>query len=337
MIADASEREDDYGLRTGSFMVAPIPFKNPTIGAGLALGGAYLFQFDAESDTSHFAIGGLRSDNGTNGYGLSGSLSWGANTWKLDATLAQAEAYYDLYVGGVPVGLKQDGSLFTATLLRGVSENVLVGGTLRYLETTVGLESGGILPPGVVQDANLTLGNLGFVGQYDSRDDTLYPRSGYFVDFELLGGTTLEGSARDYARSFANMAGYWSLGEKTVVASQLSTCAATSDTPFFDQCALGGIDAFRGFSATQYYDTSSVSLQVELRQKFGSRFGAVAFAGAGMTGPDFSSLDAGGVHTAAGFGMRFQLTKKFETDFSVDVSFNDEDEQLVYIYVGQRF
>ncbi|WP_299353184.1 hypothetical protein [uncultured Shimia sp.] len=56
-----------------------------------------------------------------------------------------------------------------------------------------------------------------------------------------------------------------------------------------------------------------------------------------MTSPDYASLEDGGLHAAAGVGLRFQLTKKFETDFAIDVSSNDEGSDLVYIYVGQRF
>ncbi|WP_139280628.1 BamA/TamA family outer membrane protein [Shimia gijangensis] len=336
-INDTTDDHETYGFRSGSFLVAPIPFKNPTIGAGLALGAGYLFKFDEASKTSHVALGAMLSDNGTNGIGAATSLAWNNNRWILDATVAEAEAFYDLYVGGVPVALRQEGSLFKASLLYGVTPHFFFGPEVRYLDTTVGLDGPGFLPPGLVPDSKLTLGNFGLVTRYDTRDDSLYPRLGVYLDSAILGGWTIEGIAKEYARGFINFALYRSIGDRTVFASQLSTCAASSDTPFFDQCALGKEDSFRGFSTTQYYDDRSLSLQLEIRRKLGTRLGLVAFAGAGMTGPDYASLDLGGVHAAGGLGVRFQLTKKFETDFSIDVSYNDEDEEIVYIYVGQRF
>ena len=336
-IKQATNEIEEYGFRSGSYLVAPVPFKNPTIGAGLALGGAYLFQFDPESNTSHIALGGLKSDNGTNGFGLSGSFSWDANRWQLSATVAQAEAFYDLYVGGLPIAIFQTGDLFTGTLLYGFTPKFSLGPKIRYLDTTVGLDQAGVLPPGIIDDTNLTLANFGLVARWDTRDDTLYPQKGFYVNSEILGGTVLSGGSREYGKAFVNLGLYKALSDTTVLASYFSTCGASSDAPFFDKCALGAVDSFRGFSSTQYYDQRSLSVQLELRQRFGQRFGAVAFAGTGMTGSSYGTLSSGGLHSAAGVGLRFQLTKKFKTDFSVDVSYNDEDEQLVYIYVGQRF
>ena len=40
---------------------------------------------------------------------------------------------------------------------------------------------------------------------------------------------------------------------------------------------------------------------------------------------------------AGGFGLRYRVSKKFPVDFSVDGSWNDEHEGLLYISVGQRF
>ncbi|MEQ9694009.1 BamA/TamA family outer membrane protein [Shimia sp. SDUM112013] len=334
---DKIDEDEEFGFRQGSFMVAPIPFKNPLIGSGLALGGAYLFQSDAKSKTSYIGLGALKSDNGTTGYGLGASLAWAENRWQLSATAAEAEAFYDLFVLGLPIPLRQQGEMFNASLLYGFNSDISFGLGLRYLDTTINLASGAALPPTIAGDAVLTLGNLSLIGRWDTRDDSLYPRSGFYWDTNLMAGTALDGLDRDYRRVYSTFSLYHSLGEKTVIAGRAALCGVTDEAPFFDKCALGGIDAMRGFPSTQYYDLRSASLQVELRQRFGARFGAVVFAGAGMTGPDFGAMDVGGVHKAGGVGLRFQLTKKFETDFSVDVSLNDEDEELVYIYVGQRF
>ncbi|WP_298855722.1 hypothetical protein [uncultured Ruegeria sp.] len=112
---------------------------------------------------------------------------------------------------------------------------------------------------------------------------------------------------------------------------------ASDDTPFFDQCSLGATDAFRGFPVTQFLNLRSVSLQVEYRHRLTNRFGAVAFAGAGLTGDSFSNLSTGGTHSAAGLGARYRVSKKFPVDLSVDWARNNDSEDQLYIYVGQRF
>ncbi|SEF39492.1 hypothetical protein SAMN05421751_10135 [Jhaorihella thermophila] len=62
--AELAERNADlphpaarFGFGQGSFIAAPIPFKSPLIGNGLALGGGYVFRSDEESKSSHLALG----------------------------------------------------------------------------------------------------------------------------------------------------------------------------------------------------------------------------------------------------------------------------------------
>ena len=99
--------------------------------------------------------------------------------------------------------------------------------------------------------------------------------------------------------------------------------------------ALGGTDAMRGFNVTRFLDLSMLSAQVELRGRLTERLGAVAFAGTGAVGESLDALDSNGM--AAGLGVRYRVSKKFPVEFAVDVASNDEDEQTLYIYVGQRF
>ena len=48
----SADKERAFGFRAGSFILAPIPFSNPTIGNGFAGGGAWLFTTDSGSTTS---------------------------------------------------------------------------------------------------------------------------------------------------------------------------------------------------------------------------------------------------------------------------------------------
>lgn len=333
-----SVSDEDYGFRAGSFVVAPIPFKNPTLGAGLALGAGYLFQMDERSDTSVFGLGAMRSNNGSFAYGASANIAWNNNKWILGATFGEADLNYNLYVAGIPVPINQTGVLFKGSLLYGLTPELAAGGKIRYLDTTVSVNGPGGLPPVVGLDSSAEVVALSFVTKWDTRDSSLYPLQGHLMNFEAMVGNTLSSIfERTYSKAFVNFGLYRSLTESTVLASQLSTCSASSDTPFFDKCSLGGTDSFRGFSATQFLDLNSLSVQVELRQTLSKRFRAIVFAGAGMTGSDYSTLDAGGIHAAGGVGVRFKLSQKFDADLSFDASYNDQGDDLYYIYVGQRF
>ncbi|MFT5614818.1 MAG: hypothetical protein ACI8Q6_002101, partial [Granulosicoccus sp.] len=65
---DEANSAPDCGFKTGSVVFAPIPFNTPGIGAGLALGAAYLFNSDENSNASIIGLGGFKSDNGLCGW-----------------------------------------------------------------------------------------------------------------------------------------------------------------------------------------------------------------------------------------------------------------------------
>ena len=85
-------------------------------------------------------------------------------------------------------------------------------------------------------------------------------------------------------------------------------CAADSNAPFFDKCAIGLSDSMRGFSPTEFIDTRLVSAQVELRQRLGRRIGFVAFGG---IGDSYANLSDNGSHSAIGAGLRYRVSRNF--------------------------
>ncbi|MCG7518413.1 hypothetical protein [Ruegeria sp. Ofav3-42] len=331
--------DNNIGFRSGSVIVAPIPFSNPTIGSGLILGAGYLFTIDPESDPSVIGIAGLKSDNGSTAGGASINLAFGGNKWIIKSLYARADVRYDLFtdVGVLPI--QQDGDLARLSVSYGVTPDLSFGLSLRYFDTMISPEFPGLppIPPPFDQFLETTYGNVGLVADWDTRDDTIYPTTGFDLHIEAFNGYSLKGLLDDYSKAYSNYTHYLNPTEKTVVAARLSVCGSSSGTPFFEQCGLGTVDAFRGFSATQFLDFYSTSLQIEARQRLTKRIGMVAFAGTGLVGSSFGDLGDEGTHSAYGLGARYRVSKKFPLDFSVDVSRNDEQENNLYIYVGQRF
>lgn len=336
---DEVGKEETTGFRNGSIVVAPIPFSNPTIGSGLVLGAGYLFNIDPGSDPSLLGLAALRSDNGSEGYGLAANFYFNNNRWQIETLFANAQVNYDLYTPLAPLPISQSGILARASLSYGFTPDASLGLSLRYLNTDINPAVPGLppIPPPFDQFLNVEIANLGFVGKWDTRDDTIYPTKGFILTGEASRGYTLAGVTDDYSKGFVNFTHYFRPFDRAVIATRLSTCAVSSDTPFFDQCSLGTTDGFRGFSATQFLDLRSASAQVEYRQQFTNRLGGIAFAGIGQVGPQFNELAIGGTHSAYGIGVRYRVSKKFPVDFSVDYSRNSEREDQLYIYVGQRF
>jgi Omp85 superfamily domain len=335
----APDESNGIGILDGSVVAAPIPFSNPTIGNGLALGVGYLFKADEGSKPSVLGIGGFRSDNGSEGYGLTFNLALDNNRWLINSMLASADVRYDLYTPLVNLPLRQSGILAQTRLSYGVTPELSFGAKLRYLDTTVRLNGAGLppIPPQYLPSLGLELLNVGVIAELDRRDDAIYPTRGAHITLDATLGTALSGGNVDYQKAYLLYDIYAPLGISGVLATRFAACGSSTSTPFFDQCSLGTTDGFRGFSATQFLDLRSISVQVEYRRQLSRRLGAVAFIGAGAVGPNYANFAIGRTHSAGGVGLRYRVSKKFPVDFSIDATTNSLNENLLYIYIGQRF
>ncbi len=333
------EPEDATGFRNGNFIAVPVPFSSPAIGSGLALGGGYLFKLDPEARTSVVGLGAMTSEKGSEAYAALANIAFGENKWLLDLLVGDADIRYEFILGDVTLPLKQTGQLANVGLAYGVTPQLLFGAKVRYLDTSVGFDfgPGGRLPPELLPDANLELVNVSLTADWDQRDDSDYPTQGMRFYGELMQGRELNNDERTFEKAFGNLDGFAAPRDRTVLAGRATACAASDNTPFFDKCSIGQTDNFRGFNSSRFLENRTLSFQGEVRQRFTRRFGGVAFAGVGWSGEDIDALWDNGVNSAAGLGVRYRVSRKFPVDFSVDVSRNDRGDDLVYIYVGQRW
>lgn len=333
---ETAQKAEGYGFRNGSVVVAPVPFSSPMIGSGLALGAGYLFKTGPDANTSVIGLGGLRSDNGSQAAAAMVNLAFPGNRWQVKVFAARADAVYDLYTGLGVLPVSQDGSLVRINAAYGVTPELSAGILLRYLETGI-TPNAGLLPSSLQPDADLEIGTFGLSIDWDRRDDSDYPTQGTRLTAFATRSHTLGGLSRRYDKGYAILDGYRPLGRRGVLALRGILCAASGNTPFFDQCSIGATDNMRGFNSTQFIGARSVSVQAEYRKRFSKRWGGVVFAGTGWTGPEIGDLTQGGSHSAAGAGLRYRVSRKFPVDFSIDVSRNNAQETQLYVYVGQRF
>lgn len=340
-IKSNAEEASAIGFSNGGFVGAPIPLKNPTLGTGLALGGGYLFNLDEESANSFLGLGAFKTDNGSQGYGLSGDVAWDNNRWSLGMTVAEVDLFYNLYYGGdnrFTVPLRQDGKLINLTLQYGIDENIIVGLSTAYVESSIGLDGGGVLPGFLERDVDLKIYKFGPTFDLDYRDDTIYATEGYHVAFSgNYNQLETNLGTEDYLKGVIKYDAFTSLENGMVIATRAVGCSVSENTPFFEQCGLGSVDSFRGFSFGEVLDDNLLSFQAELRGRLTKRFGYALFAGLGAVADDFGNMSRDDIRTSAGLGLRFRLSEQFPMDFSVDYARADTGDGSVYIYVGQRF
>lgn len=327
----------EIGFRSGEFIAAPIPFSNPTIGDGLAVGGAWLFYSDPTSSTSSIGLGGFKTDNGSQGLAFAADLNFSRNRFLVSLLAGEVDLEYDFKAGSFAIPLKQTGELYKAQFSYGFSEKFSLGFGVQYAETEISTSFGGALPPEISASLDLEVFKYGLAAMWDDRNSDLYPTSGSLVKFDAFQGEVTGRIGRDYQKAVLQGSHFQPVSaDKGVLALSGTLCHASKSAPFFDSCSIGLTDNLRGFSVTEYIGETLISAQAEYRGRINNgRFGYVAFLGAGsVTGTRTSDA---GVHTAAGLGIRYRLSRTLPVDFSVDATINSDDETLYYIYVGQSF
>ncbi len=328
---------DGYGFRTGSFVAAPIPFESPSLGTGLALGGAYLFQNDRLSDASSLGFGAFRSSNDSYGYGLGLNLAWDDDRWTMQFLAAEAALNYDLFVAGVPVPISQDISGARFQLAYSPIANYGYGGSLDYGEYTLKPRSLSSLPEEFQPDIALKIARLSAFAEYDTRDDTIYPTDGLYLKGTLTGGTFVDLDRSAYSKAVVSSTIYRPVFESGVVVAHAVGCESSDKAPFFDSCSIGTTDSFRGFISTEFIDDGLFSIQAEYRGQLVGRLGYTVFAGAAAIGDGLFDAAGGTYRSAAGLGLRIRLSKDFPLDYAIDFARNERGEDNLYISVGQRF
>lgn len=325
---------DPVGFRAGSFLVVPIPVNDPTFGAGLVLGGGYLWQADAGSDTSFIGGGVAGTDEGSRAGGVGTSLSFGNGRYNLQLLFGVADAYYDLYILGEPVGIQQQGVAAQGAFRYGFTETVSAGMSFRYLESEIDGVNGRDPPALIDELVNNSLASVGLVVNWDTRDDTIYPTTGGLLAFESAYTEEIGGRGLQYTRTTLGYDRFWAPAGRTVIGLRAAGCTVADRAPFFDTCLLGS--ELRGFSLFEVYGDRMLAAQAELRQRLGGRLGVVLFAGAGEVERSRISRDSG-VRYAGGAGLRFRVSQEFGLDMALDLAVNDDGDGFAYVAVGQAF
>lgn len=329
--------EDALGFRQGAFIAVPIPSQNPTFNTGLAVGAGYIFKADEESANSFIGLGGYGSTNGSRIYGVATSLSFDENRWKVAFSAAEIDLNYVLDVVGLGVPLRQKGEFASLELSYGITPDYSVGVGARYLSTSITPDAGTAIPSEYTADLTTEIASVGIVMNWDRRDDNFYSREGTNLDLSIYHHDVLD-DPRDYQKVVLTLDGYLPVGDRHVAAGRLTACKVTEDAPFFDACALGAADKFRGFSFTENIGEELASLQVSWRGLIGqSRVGYEIFAGTGRVYNSISGPGETEFRSAGGVGLKYRLTRKFPLDIALDVALNDAGDDTTYIYVGQRF
>lgn len=320
---------------SSNYVVAPIPFSNPTLGTGLNVVGLYLHaKRDKESLSPTTAVVALYSSNESWMAGVFHEDFWDHGKNRVKLGIGASELNLNYYgIGQEEENVYQYGMKVTPVLGRYqrqvFDENLFLG--LQYIGFFGEIE-GKSEENKLPFQGKFSASALGLVTTYDSRNDNYFPTSGNYSEIIYNYYSELLGSDFNSEILKASSIFYFPHFKASTLALKVEYKYNSSGKPFF---LLPSV-SLRGFDRTKYIDNTVLQMQSEERFKFSPRFAAVAFFEAGVYGPTFKELNGDSLIMSYGTGLRYQVLKKKKINLAVDVAFSDTDS-AVYLRLGEAF
>lgn len=348
------------GEHRGEFAFAPIPLLNPSIGNGMGGAAMYLRPLDSSgaSPPSTFAIGGFGTGTGSWGLGLGTRLYLKEDRYRITAGYGGGIFNYNFFgIGpdagsqGLAIPLSQRSHSYLIEPTRRFFKNWYVGPRYHHISNHVKLNQdklkaqfGGSLPLDasnrlrvpLPDGLDLVTAALGLRVKRDTTKSPFYPRSGSLLDITVDFFDQAFGAQRSYQNFNVAYNKYISLGDKSVLATHVSACAATNGAPFFDVCLLGMSKDVRGYQMGQYRDNRMLTGQAEFRRELFWRLGAAIFFGMGEVARTFGEFNGSNVVPGGGIGLRYDLAKKNHLNLRADYAWG-KDSRAFYMSIGEAF
>lgn len=344
-IEDLREQAETTAKATEQ-LILPIPLSNPTLGTGLAVAIVRIYEPKGSGQPWTTGAAAMYTSHKDRAVGAFHNMSLQDDRLRFSVLGGYASLPLKFYgIGadagdrGVALNIQQDVLGGRAEGLYEVAPDLHVGVRMQYQRVRTGIR----LDPERAPDIDIptiqlrsTVVGLGPSLVFERTDAPFNPRNGVLVEGHWIFGISALGSDFAYSRATFSANGYRALSDATGVAARVSFCAAGANAPYYDLCNYGQSNDLRGYLNGQYRDRASWAAQVELRQRLWGRLGGVAFAGIGGIAPKISRIGDTTLLPAAGAGLRYQISKQYGINASVDLAFG-KDSHAIYFSVGEAF
>jgi hypothetical protein len=342
MTPDVRGSEMKVKFEKGHFVAVPLPFHNPQLDWGLAVGAAYFYkqteEQKKEQPASVTGIAAMYSENGSWALGIGQESYWDEDKWRFTGAVGVADLDLDLLTsdgsgGGISADWLLEGEFLYAQIQRQIAHRWYFGVVGRYVDfdQSIAIDS-------QPMDLGLDFSNvsksvgLGISLERDSRDLPTNPYSGSLFKVSGLFNDKSLGSDATYESYKLAFSSYHKLSAPLVLAWEVQACQNSGTAPLWDACRVG----LRGFAATDYMGKESALAQVEARWLISPRWGAVAFAGAGYMNDSLSGLRDKDAIPSYGLGARFMVMKAKRINVRVDYA-RSNDSDAWYLSAGEAF
>ncbi len=334
----------DPKSKAGNWLIAPLPFKNELLGAGLVLGIGYLYGDEdrgPESKHSVAGAGGMYAEGGSwAGIGAHRGY-WSDERYRTTLAAVTGEIRYDVALDVASteqtIALLQSFSAGTVEAAMRLGENGWVGLGFLAGDTNVGSRNlGAALPEELGAASTIDLATLRLSAEYDTRDSDLYPLTGHYLDTLISLARSELGSDYDYEILELEWNTYVPVADSHVLAWRVAGTVVEGDAPFFAKAWFGSEADLRGYTPGRYIGDSMIAGQAEWRWTLSPRWGLVAFAGAGKVSGALGDIDTDDWLPAGGLGIRFRMVRALPLNLRADFGWGRDDSTFT-LAVGEAF
>jgi len=348
----------DWLLKQKGFLPVPLLITEPAVGYGLGVNLMFFHQSMDEKiaaqqiDTGETVDGkkkkllppsisgafGFMTENDTWGAGGYHFGSWKADHIRYAGALAKMSVNIKYY-GRSDSTILEDGLdynlegwiLYQDLKFRMADSDVFIGGRFTYFDATNTFKFG--QNPTGIESWELDFKNvgLGFVTEYDSRDNLFTPSQGVHMDIAAMfyNGKGLGENIREYQITDARNRWYWEMMDNLVMGWRVEANLSFGDTPFY---ALPYIN-LRGIPINRYQGAHVLQTELEATYKISDRYGLVPFVGVGATADALNEFDSSEPKFAGGLGFRYLVARKLRLSSGIDIARGPEG-WAIYFTVG---
>jgi len=351
---EKAQKEQEEREKAKRYRLLPIPIiiTEPAIGEGLGVALALFHPVkEGKSDDTRVTTLDSIAEYSTPRHappvvtGVAGaytnSNSWfGAvghsNNWRNDSIryvglLAAAKVNSQVYLLNIPVDFSMEPRIIYQDLkfrIRG--SDFLLGAGVSYLDAD---NTFGFGPPDALDDDRFATNfkNIGIAGKiaYETRDNTMNPRSGQIVELSLWRYDDAIGGDYDYWSAKLKALSFHSLTEKLTLGLRLEVSGVDGRAPFY---AIPFV-SLRGVPALRYQNKVAGAAEVEGRYRIKPRWEVSVFGGLGFTSDDYPIFDNPDSIYNFGFGARWNIFEAHNVWVGLDMARGPEDWNW-YVQVG---
>ena len=339
--------EDEDDRKTDKWKIIPIPGVAYTEDTGFLIALAFTAFEDtdplyADKNSDTYAVSARYSLENMYGLSFSAKNYLADDTQKLSYKANLSKSIDDFYGIGINTekssAEKYKSSVFNAAFTWLFKNGSFYTGPEFLFYNDKVSEKEKLLSSGIFYGSEgITQIGSGIIIEYDTRDSKTYPGSGVYYTFKW--NTYSNSFLSDYSYNYfkTDLSSYCSITEGHIIALNAVYELASGDVPFQMLPSLGGSSILRGFSSDRYRDRQFTGIQGEYRFPVRGFLSAVLFAGTGTVFDDFEDLSMEYIKSAAGGGLRFNLSKKQKINIRLDYARSSDSENKFILSFMEAF